>query len=702
MGLLSQIGEIDPKTAYDEYTEYFSASSAYFTTTTESNHFYHSRQWPKDWADELLNRQQYPLVVGKVYSIIQGLAAMMTANNPAFTYQPQGLEDASFAELHKRVGRYEWQKSNGSMHYGKVVLDFLIGGKGVGYPYIDHFKKEARWMRVPPNYVVIDPSSEHPLGDDAASVWIRQPMTRRQAKVRMPLFVEAIEKAKTAVREQSSTVFVPPSYSLSNRGQTVLYTATGDPYRPGNLPSRGSEETIEVFDRFAPVAVRVCEVTDMRTGQLYYIDPDIIDDWMDRLTDPSRFNVDLVHQKYYRVTQMISNQLVTHDVLLPVDFLPIALFMNNHEDNPFPFGEVEHLKGLAMERNKRRSQIIYNMTTSGNNKWLLEDGSIDVNYWNAYQSLPGAKLFYREGYQKPEPVPPSPVPQAAEYLERISDVNMHEVAGHWTNNQGDPQNAPRTNMHQLTLDELSGRRLGLKLRTMATGLSRLGQTMLMYRQMYMTQERVIRILGEKGQEELVMSINSENPNNPLEKYNDLSSGNFDVVCEMDSLIPSSAKAKEERALELFDRGIYDDVAVLTSIADPMANDVLERKAIILQVSQQNQQLQQNNQELIGTVKNLSQQVEALMREIRVVKGTREIENRVAEARAMIDADVKINRAKGAIESLDQSRQVRSLRDKLKLDERERALNDSEESRAVGDLIKRSLTGLVPGQTSMEQ
>lgn len=698
MNLLKQVSPIDAYVAYSEYLDYYTSSQGYFSDTIESNDFYHSRQWPKEWADELLSRGQFPLVVGKVYAVVQGVASMLTANNPSFSYSPQGTEDWAFAELHKKIGRYEWQKSNGMMHYGKAVLDFLIGGKGVLYPYVDPLKREGRFTRVIPNNYVVDPASEHPLCDDASSGFIRQAMTRRQAKVKLPLWAEAIDKAPVARRDTATTTYVKPSYSLSSKGSTIL-RADGTAWLPStSARQRGSEEVIEILDRFAPVVIRVYEVVDLRNGTPYYINEDDIDEWMQNISDPSRFSIDLTHQKYYRATQMIANQAVIYDMLLPIDINPVCVMFNNHEDSPFSYGDVEHLKGLAMERNKRRSQITYNMTTMGNNKWVYEDGSINLQYWRQNQAIPGAMLPYREGYQPPTPVPPAQIPAGVEHLEQMSDVNMHEVIGHWPNQQGDPNGAPRTNQHQLTLDEMSARRLGIKMRVISTTLSRLGQVMLKYRQLYMTEERVLRISNEGGKEEALM-INSEDPMNPGMKFNDLSAGEFDVVCEMESMIPSSSKAKETRALEFFDRGIYDIDSVLTSIGDPDAQKILERRSIVMQVTQQNQQLMQQNQELVGSVKNLGQQVEALMREMRVMKGTRQIENRVAETRALLDADLKVSRAKGALENLDNSRQNQTLRRQLQLEERERSVAGGEESKAVEDLIKGSLSGFLPGQSS---
>ena len=671
---------------YSEYQDYYSASASYFQRCEEAFAFYRSRQWPKAWADALLARGQFPLSIGTIYAIIQGMESQLTAQQPTYDFVPQGYEDVSVARLHQKVGIYSWQKSNGQAEFAKAIRDFLICGKSAFYTYPDRFESEGRFRRLRPNSLLIDPATEHHLGDDASSYIIRQTLTRRQLKREMPLFTKEIDEAAPAMRDISYTDFVSPSYAL-NGGQVAvtLYTASGDVYR-GTQRSTGSEDFIELFDRVAPVVARVYKVSHVRSGQIEYILEDDLQEWLSGVKDPDAWSIEQSFRKFHRISQSLSNKTLLFDGLVPVKFSPVTLMLNNHFDDPFPDGEVEYLKGLAMERNKRRSLNIYNMSTMGSHKLMFQDGSINELEWERKYALPGAMLKYNEGYEKPEVIPGLSTNPGIEGLEQQSTRDMYDVSGWYPSNQGDPRDSPRTHMQMLQLDENSARRLGRKLRTISDSLSRLGYTIFRYNQIFMTQEKVIRIALPDGTKE-PMIVNADNG---IERFNDLSIGEFDVQCRMGSTMPSSSVAKVGQALDMFDRNIYDDRAVLMATNDPQTEEILARRGMMQQIMAQNDQLKQSQSDMEGKLKNLGQTVEMLMRQLRVEKGTREIEGKVIEARAKIGAAVNEQQRQASEMGQAMQDEQRLLRERQGLEERGRALDQRESDSAIAELLRGSL------------
>lgn len=675
---------------YSEYQDYYAVSYPYLQQTDEAFAFYRCRQWPRAWAEALLARGQFPLAIGTIYAIIQGMESQLTAQEPTFDFIPQGYEDASVARLHQKVSMYCWQKSNGQAEFAKGIRDFLVGGKAAFYAFPDPFESEGRFRRLRPNSLLIDHSSEHHLGDDASSYIIRQTVTRRQAKRQLPLFAKEIDEAPAAMRDISYTDFVSPSYAL-NGGQAsvTLYTASGDVYRRSSSGS-GSEDYIELFDRVAPVVIRVYRVSNVRSGQVEYIPEDSLAKFLSEVRSPDEWAVEQAFRKFHRISQSISSKSLLFDGLVPVKHSPVVLMMNNHFDDPFPDGEVEYLKGLAMERNKRRSLNIYNMTTMGSHKIMFQDGSINESEWERRSSLPGAMLKYNEGYEKPDVIPGLSTNPGIEGLEQQSTRDMYDVSGWYPSNQGDPKDSPRTHMQMLQLDENSARRLGRKLRTISDSLSRLGYVIFRYNQIFMTKEKVIRIALPDGTKE-PMLVNGDNG---LERFNDLSIGEFDVQCRMGSTMPSSSVAKVGQAMDMFDRGIYDDRAVLMATNDPQTEEIMARRGMMQRISAENQSLKDNQAQLEGRLKNLDQTVEMLMRQLRVEKGTREIEGRVIEARTKINAAVRDqeNQARQMGQAFNDEQRL--LREKQGLEERGRELDQRDADSAIADLVKGSLGQLL--------
>jgi len=70
------------------------------------------------------------------------------------------------------------------------------------------------------------------------------------------------------------------------------------------------------------------------------------------------------------------------------------------------------LVGKQEEINKAHQITIHNANLSGSLRWLIQEGAVDDDEWDNYSSAPGARLKYRQGYEKPEAIHPTPLNNA--------------------------------------------------------------------------------------------------------------------------------------------------------------------------------------------------------------------------------------------------------------------------------------------------
>jgi hypothetical protein len=656
--------EVSAHKVWDEYNDYSASARQHKAKYQESYDFYNGRQWPKEWADQLVARGQFPLVVSKVYPIIQQMLSTITANRPQYKFFPRNEDDRDLARAQAEAASYIWDRSNGDMHFSRAVRDMLVGGIGHVLLNVDRFSGEPRFKRINPLDVFVDPASEELDFSDAASIIIRKVVTKRSAIRSMPEHEELIKMAPVADRETYSKEFA------SN--QSGIYSSNNDLLHREDVSI--VEDQIELLERYARETIRNVIVTDP-SGQPYTMSEKQFEEWYQTVEDPEAFQIGYDYKEIIRVTQTISNREVLGDYIIPSGIYPIISFVDNHNDNPYPEGEVEHIKGLSMERNKRRSLMIHNATTSSNSKWLVEDGSIDEGEWENNSSVPGAVLKYRQGFTPPQPIFPQQIPQALMNLEDRADRDMEYVTGIYSVMQGDAASAPATYKATLAMDEYGARRIKLKMRQVGLALGQLGRCVMKFNQMFLTSPKILQIIQQDGKEGSIM-INTKDPESG-NLFNDLSRGDYDVIVREGSTLPTNRMAHLEMALDLFKYGIYDDIAVMKKLDDPDIDEIIERKSQLSQVAQQNEGLQKANQEMEGKVKNLSQQVEALMRQIRVEKSTKQIDAKVVETRAKLNSAQKDFDNQQKFVNKEAGLKVKALQDSVNQKQRERDLDDQQ-------------------------
>ena len=164
----------------------------------------------------------------------------------------------------------------------------------------------------------------------------------------------------------------------------------------------------------------------------------------------------------HRIQQTcVAGDKVLYEEVLPENITdyPLVPFHYKWTGTPFPMRAVAPLIGKQREMNKSHQIMVHNASLGSSLRWMHEEGSIDMDYWEKYSSSPGALLPIRPGASPPTAVPPAPLSNAFFTIVQQGKNDMEYLAGIYSSMQGDTQEQHETFRGMLALDEYGTRRI---------------------------------------------------------------------------------------------------------------------------------------------------------------------------------------------------------------------------------------------------
>lgn len=354
-----------------------------------------------------------------------------------------------------------------------------------------------------------------------------------------------------------------------------------------------------------------------------------------------------------RVIASSGQMLLFKPFNLPTSHYPIIPFPNTANRNPYPVSDVDRLKDLQELLNKTQSLILAHQATSTNMKVFYPEGSIKdkqaaeqdwakagtamIPYNPAFGTSagsPGGIVFAQ--------LPPLPA-SLYQNMDRTIAL-MERIAGvyAWMEGEGGQQQGG-TYRGTLAHDEMGQRRMKRRLDMLHTSLERLGNVMKDFAQRVYTEQKVLNLVNPSGERRQTI-INQQFPlptfENAAKLINDITSAHVDIQIVAGSTLPSNRWAKFDNMLQLFDRRIVDDIAVLRASEFPDADQILERNAIYMQQTQALEQYQEEITKLQGDLQTADRAERNALKRVELAKfkaGLDALENRVG-------ADAQIFRA----------------------------------------------------------
>lgn len=592
------------------------------------------KQWTDEEVEVLEARGQAPVVINRIRPIVDQKMAIMASKKPGIRVTGRDDSDVKKAKLWEDILTYIWDISNGDVIYSMALFETLSYGNGYLYAYIDKYDDDG-FGEVKIGYVNAfdvypDPNAKDILLRDADNILIIKYLSIEQAKNKYPDKAALIERAENEPR---------PSYgNQMNAGENQILA--GDVIDP-------KTDTVKVIERYTKVrkpfyrADISGESVVLSEEEYKQLDSKLITKELD-----GEIEFIKIFKNRIRVVASIGSELL-YDIELPISDYPFAPLTNEYTGSPYSMGEPSFVMSAQDMINKLYSLMIAHTNTSATSKVLLPEGSVDdIEEFRREFAKPGFVGTWNAdiGGVQPIIVQPTPLPSALYQMAADFKYEMEYISGVFALMQGSGQGSPDTFRGTLAIEEFGNRRITLKMRNIEKALSQLFRVCLELAQNHYRIEKVFRIVnpdGEEVEQKVNVPIYDEYSGDIIERFNDLSIGKYDVIVVAGSTLPSNRWAMLQEYKDWYQAGVIDDIEVLkkTDIFD--REGVMNRKSMLMQSMQQNEELTKTVEEVTKEVKNLSGQLMDKEKELELAKFTGKLDAELAK----IKAEQKINKEK---------------------------------------------------------
>jgi hypothetical protein len=342
----------------------------------------------------------------------------------------------------------------------------------------------------------------------------------------------------------------------------------------------------------------------------------------------------------HRIQQTcVAGDKVLYEEVLPENITdyPLVPFHFKWTGTPFPMSAVAPLIGKQREMNKSHQIMVHNASLGSSLRWMHEEGSIDMDYWEKYSSSPGALLPIRPGATPPTAVPPAPLSNAFFTIIQEGKSDMEYLAGIYSSMQGDTQQQHETFRGMLALDEYGTRRIKQWMQhSIEPALRQMGRLVMQFSQAVYTANKRFRIIQPSAiQEQREQEINIPLYNDMGEaigKSMDYASAKFDITIVAGSTLPVNRWAYLEELKQLMQLGVVDDIAVLAETDLRNKEGIAKRKSMYAQMQGQIEQMDEEIKDQAGTIETLERQLVQSGIKSKVLQGEMELEKNKQDIR----------------------------------------------------------------------
>jgi len=344
------------------------------------------------------------------------------------------------------------------------------------------------------------------------------------------------------------------------------------------------------------------------------------------------------HAHRMKQTCVVGDKLIYEEILPEqVTDYPLVPFHYKWTGTPFPMSAVSPLVGKQREMNKSHQIMVHNASLGSSLRWMHEEGSIDMDYWEKYSSSPGALLPIRPGASPPTAVPPAPLSNAFFTIVQEGKSDMEYLAGIYSSMQGDTQAQHETFRGMLALDEYGTRRIKQWMQhSIEPALRQLGRLVMQFSQAVYTANKRFRIIQPSAlQEQRETEINVPMYNDMGEaigKSMDYQAAKFDVSIVAGSTLPVNRWAYLEELKQLMQLGVVDDIAVLAETDLRNKEGIAKRKSMYAQMQGQMQGMDETIKDQAGTIETLERQLVQAGIKGKIMQGEMELEKNKQDVR----------------------------------------------------------------------
>lgn len=520
-------------------------------------------------------------VFNLIFQHIQSQVPIITDTRPRITYIPREPGNLRFAELMNKVYQADWDSNNWLFKTTEVIYDSHI--YGIGYSSLTYDEDanfgagQIVYKSEDPFYVFPHPEAKD-INEENEGLLIAKPVDVFQARRDHP---------KQSLKIEADMIDIMGGHRselghIRFRSPVNTRTINVEGHHPHD--HRELDKALEITAYLKPGDVIEDATQDDKTGKRKFVQ---------RLKWPNG-----------RTVKITGGAVVQNDDSLPFDDLkfPFSRLINYILPREFyGISEVENLMSPQVVFNKLISFILDVLTIMGNPIWVVDTASgIDPEtIFNRpgliLEKEPGTEVRREEGVHLQ--------PYVTQIIDRVKTW-YDQLGGSTDVTRGiQPGNVTAASAIE-NLQDSAQTRIRQKMRNLDAYLTDVGRQYVSRVMEFYTAPRVFRLTRDDGSMEffrfnveseevadedgnkrkvnfaVVSSFDKDEDGNLTEGEPDRFQiqGELDVKATTGTGLPFAKAEKEQRLLQLFDRGIIDEQEVLEQTDFPNADRVLERVA----------------------------------------------------------------------------------------------------------------------------
>ena len=512
-------------------------------------------------------------IVNMVWSTIQANVPLQTDVRPKFQFLPQNPEDVEIAKILEEISNSDWEKYNWLRQVTEVIYDGCIYGTGFSSLRYDQALEYGiggcEYQSEEPYYCYPDPDAKEINDGSSQGFFKAYPITTSKLKNMFPDRSDAIKpdisdfltKSKTDLKSFMTTYF-----------NSDLELPEGH-WGGSQDSSKNLEKTLVIEGFLKPQDIYECEENITQDEKKYTL----------KKKFPEGRHV------------LIANGMLLVDEPLDIpNVIPFARYNNYILPREFyGVSDIEQLESPQRIFNKILSFTLDCLALTSNPVWIVDTNS-DVDTDNL-SNIPGGIVEKNPGTEVRRENGAMLNPALLQILDKLV-VWFNDTAGNSEFSRGQAPGGVTAASAIEQLIAASRTRIRQKQRNLDEYLKNVGEQ---YKSLVLTKysfPKIYRLLGENsivtwrkfyidagndGNPVAVTEKWEQQPNGEVKKVEDRSiviAGDFDIVVRTGSDLPFEVANRENKAYQLFDRGIIDAQQLLEDIQYPAREKVLSRMA----------------------------------------------------------------------------------------------------------------------------
>lgn len=482
-------------------------------------------QWSAEELDMLRKQRRPPVAYNLIEPVVNVVAGLEVTNRQEVKYLPRELGDSKKNEI--LTGAAEWLRDecNAEDEESEAFVDMIICGEGWTETRLDYeYDQDGMILieRVDPLEILPDPTSQKKNYKDAQYV-IRERMVS-------PDWLKATWPDKADELEVMTSGDSDPQFDGESHHNVI-----GDQYAKGRnaVSGKNKAKLIKLTEYQYKDRVPYYRVQDPTTGAIQELAPEQFE-MLSRNAEAvgmpplkSVKQTKRIHRRAYKVGTILLEDDVCPD---PNSFTYHALTAKRDRNKSCWYGLVRPMRDPQRWANKFFSQSMFILNTNAKGGVVVEDDAVDkMEKFEESWAQPDRVTVVKAGTLaagkiQPKSPPPFP-PQLAQMME-FSISSIYRVSG------VSPEMLGSVGREQAAVLEYQRKQAGVTiLATLFDALRKYrkeqGKSLLYLIQTYIADGRLVRIVGEQGQEYVPLTreegtaqydvIIDESPSSPNQK-----------------------------------------------------------------------------------------------------------------------------------------------------------------------------------------